>query len=627
VGAYTQTDGSTNLVGGDLGSTAPLIFTGGVLSGTGTVNGTVTGDAVTINAGSSPGTLNINGNLNLSPNSVVNVELGGTGAGQFDVINVTGTANLDGTLNILGYGGYDGVTGDSYTVTTWAAYTGGFATINQAQNFTASETYNNTDFALDVGGLYNYWVGGSGDWSNPANWSRNAVPTAGEAVVLDVPGTATITISGGTNNISNLTSSEDVVLSGGVLDIATLMTVNGSFTQTGGTVDGLGALDVNGLLLWSGGDQTGGGTTFANGGISFTGAGARTLNNRILDITGPVSLGSGETLTVANGSTINGAGTFVNQGVLNLVDSTLGMALNNAGTVNADGANAIAGGALTNTGAVNVYSGNTALASGQVHLNQGIIDIAAGSTLDVGAGSSLVNDTIGIIRGRGSLDASGIGASLINNGSINPGTSPGILTVLGNFPGTGILNIELGGTTPGSGYDQLNISGQGSLTGTLNVSFWNGYTPNVGDSFQILNYGTAGTLTPTINGPAGYTFTVTDGGTYALLTVTGAPAAPPAATPPAAPPPANTTPPDTGFVPAEPVYTLPGNDYAPYEDALVFFANDVINIVVSLDEQWWSASAGDLVYGGAQGYYSSAIVVSDTRGGEVTAAKEDLACR
>jgi hypothetical protein len=51
------------------------------------------------------------------------------------------------------------------------------------------------------------------------------------------------------------------------------------------------------------------------------------------------------------------------------------------------------------------------------------------------------------------------------------------------------LNIELGGTTPGSQYDQIHVTGQLTLGGTLNVWLTGGFAPAAGNSFDILDWG------------------------------------------------------------------------------------------------------------------------------------------
>jgi hypothetical protein len=46
--------------------------------------------------------------------------------------------------------------------------------------------------------------------------------------------------------------------------------------------------------------------------------------------------------------------------------------------------------------------------------------------------------------------------------------------------------IEIAGTTKGAQYDSLTIAGAVSLSGALNVELINGFTPNAGQSFNIL---------------------------------------------------------------------------------------------------------------------------------------------
>ena len=53
-------------------------------------------------------------------------------------------------------------------------------------------------------------------------------------------------------------------------------------------------------------------------------------------------------------------------------------------------------------------------------------------------------------------------------------------------PGNYTLTVELAGLASGSQYDALNVSGSATLGGALNVSFLGGFTPALGDSFDIL---------------------------------------------------------------------------------------------------------------------------------------------
>ncbi len=76
---------------------------------------------------------------------------------------------------------------------------------------------------------------------------------------------------------------------------------------------------------------------------------------------------------------------------------------------------------------------------------------------------------------------------------------------------TETLTVDLGGTTPCAGYGRFNVAQSLTLNGpNLNVVLTNGFTPTLGQSFQILTWsgtlnGTFGAITlPTL--PAGLTW-------------------------------------------------------------------------------------------------------------------------
>lgn len=71
--------------------------------------------------------------------------------------------------------------------------------------------------------------------------------------------------------------------------------------------------------------------------------------------------------------------------------------------------------------------------------------------------------------------------------------------VLGNFTTT---TMELGGTTRGTQYDAIDVAGKLTLGGTLTVTLINSFSPALGNSFNLFDWGTkAGTFT-TVNVPA-----------------------------------------------------------------------------------------------------------------------------
>lgn len=154
LGGYSQSSGTTTLNGGNV--VGDVTLNGGSLGGSGTITGNLVNIGGNVAPGFSPGTLNIVGNMTLGAGSVTTLELGGTGAGQYDVINVTGLATLGGTLNINYWGGFSGT--GNFPVMTWGTSSGSFATINYpVAGFTMS--YGSGGMTLDLASLVSPLIG------------------------------------------------------------------------------------------------------------------------------------------------------------------------------------------------------------------------------------------------------------------------------------------------------------------------------------------------------------------------------------------------------------------------------------------------------------------------------------
>ena len=135
--------------------------------------------------------------------------------------------------------------------------------------------------------------------------------------------------------------------------------------------------------------------------------------------------------------------------------------------------------AFNNSGSVEIQSGT--LSFGTTFLQ------TAGSTRLRGGG---ITGSLNIVGG--TLSGSGnIGGAVTSAGTVMPGSSPGTLNLMNTYvqADTGTLQIEIGGATVGNGYDQLNVTGSATLAGTLAVSLVNGFTPQLGDSFEIMTFG------------------------------------------------------------------------------------------------------------------------------------------
>lgn len=232
----------------------------------------------------------------------------------------------------------------------------------------------------------------------------------------------------------------------------------------------------NGTATWSG--------------ASITGQGAATFrNNGSLTTTGDVAF-------VFGGS--GGAAVFHNTGSYTRADG--GGVANFGGTV------------ITNSGSMTVNRGGFAVSgpfvqtSGSAHLGT---NFSANGGLRIEAGT---------FTGRG-----GVAGALYNNGTLNPGASPGLIAGA-TFTNTAasVLNVELGGATaPGTNYDQIRLSGAATLGGVLNVSFANNFAPTLSNRFTILTTPSrAGTFSGVVP-PPGVTLNTIYSTTNVVLEVVG----------------------------------------------------------------------------------------------------------
>ncbi|MCB1124952.1 MAG: Ig-like domain-containing protein, partial [Verrucomicrobiae bacterium] len=110
--------------------------------------------------------------------------------------------------------------------------------------------------------------------------------------------------------------------------------------------------------------------------------------------------------------------------------------------------------------------------------------------------------------GSDSTAAGEIRASLINHGILRPGTSPGRLTITGDFTQTseGKLVFEVAGDEPGVGFDRLAVLGTAVLDGTLEATVVDDYEAPLDAVFTILTaaevHGQFGSLADLFAGPS-----------------------------------------------------------------------------------------------------------------------------
>jgi hypothetical protein len=229
---------------------------------------------------------------------------------------------------------------------------------------------------------------------------------------------------------------------------------------------------VTDTMVWRGGVLRGTGVTSgpATAVIQIIGTATKELSQRTLDNFGLATWTAGE-LTIEEGAILNNltGALFEAQASDCLCGGTGAVgAFNNSGTlvVAVPGASLYEDGVpITNSGIIEIQSGTFEVAQPLTHL----------------AG--------GVLQGNGTLDMDFGGGFADLSGDVNPGTSPGILTIISDLPqgSQSTINIELNGTVVGAEYDRLAISGLTTLGGSLDVTV--GFAPALADTFTVLTFG------------------------------------------------------------------------------------------------------------------------------------------
>ena len=320
----------------------------------------------------------------------------------------------------------------------------------------------------------------------------------------DVEATGLLLISGGafapawTTNFGEIRLGADsspgaALLAGGGLGNYGLVTGDGRISASLTNLEGgLVSVGPGQRLLLTGGENSNGGTMTTTGGEIEA---LRALNN-----TGQINVVDG---TFSVGGALN------NGGQINVVDGTfsVGGILMNIGPssyISGQGNVTLrAGNVLSNTGTVG-FSAATAGLYGDIYNGAGgLIAVAGESTatfvgtvenfgdIYVGDGSKAV--FLSRVSGTGDFPGGG-DVEFVDGFSPSPGASPAAVSFGGDviFAASALLEIELGGTTAGDDYDMLDIAGDLTPGGTLQVVLIDDFAPSVGDTFDILDWDTLG---------------------------------------------------------------------------------------------------------------------------------------
>ena len=385
---------------------------------------------------------------------------------------------------------------------------------------------------------------------------------------LTIDGGGILNLPGSGNRVTTTTVTSGIIDSDGDLAINTVLNLTaGIFRGAGTTTVASGAaFNVDGNFLFEDNDLVNNGTLTVSADLSLGLLNTVTNNSGgVIDITGDFDM-------VGGGSSVDNAGVWRKSGgasdsFSDLIVTNTGSIESQSGRFNLNGPGDHSGGTLfANTGSfvlTNSHSfdrdssinGSGDLTASGNHNNAAVINKStagdtryfvttfnanSGSTINISAGSltidnfvnnfgtvtltnnttlntapTFVNRTGGLVQGVGTVDAT----TFINQGNVGPGNSPDILVINGDLDldPTSVLDFEIGGTTPGpTGHDQIVVTGNVTLDGTINATLFGGFTPSDGNIFDIILGTIVGGSFATENLPVN--FTLADFGDRVRLT-------------------------------------------------------------------------------------------------------------
>jgi hypothetical protein len=352
------------------------------------------------------------------------------------------------------------------------------------------------------------WIGegNATSWSDPKNWSTDALPGTGDDVVIDAAAHGGGVASSGNVAIHSLMSGKPLTINGGSFAVSSVSSVNSNLILSGGTFGGTGIVTVSGpSSMWS--DGTLSGTVINAGTLTLTtGTSTKTLTGTLTN-TGTIAVTGGSAIFPgSNGVTINNqAGAVFDFQADTGLESRIpdagaasGLSFNNAGTLKksaGSGTTSIQFPFNDTGGSVLVATGNLAFSAAATFSGTTTLGGAAALNLTGGgsfAGTATLAGAVSLNAGTYTLadgvSLGGSGALQLNGATVSVG---GVVTVAS-------LNMA-GGTLGGTG-----TLGAGShvtwADGAVSGAFTNAGTLTI----------TAGTSTKTLTG------TLTNTGTVAV---------------------------------------------------------------------------------------------------------------
>ncbi|MBZ9709428.1 autotransporter-associated beta strand repeat-containing protein [Mesorhizobium sp. ESP7-2] len=508
--------GGLYINGDQSAATGPTNVNSGTLGGTGIIGGDVfvdvAGRLAPGDLGAAPGTLTINGSLQLAAGSNLDYSFGQAGVvgGAYnDLTVVHGDLTLDGTINVTEAPGgnfgpgiyrvisYDGTRTDNgldsnsptHIVQTSIAGQVNLVDISaMTLNFWDGDAGPKSNDAVN-GGNGTWRAAGDDNWTGPDGDINAAFSNGSFAIFAGTAGTVDVDNTNGQVQAAGMQFATDgYLIQGQSIELlgpqATIRVGDGTVPGAGyvatiaATLEGtsqlvktdLGTLVLGGSNTYSGGTAIGGGTLQVS------------ADTNLGDAAGALSFDNGATLqntaafSSARGVTLDaGGGTFQTD-----ADLTLSGLIGGAGGFTKTGNTA-----LKLTGA-NSYAGPTTVAAGGLYVDG-----------DQSAATGLTSVQIGAtLGGKGTI---GGNVSVADGATLSPGSAdgtPGTLAIAGDLTlsGGSILNYSFGQANVAGGTlnDLTTVGGNLVLDGTLNVTVSPGgsFGPGI---YRVFDY--SGTLT------------------------------------------------------------------------------------------------------------------------------------
>jgi T5SS/PEP-CTERM-associated repeat protein len=468
-----------------------------------TMGGATLGDAV-----GSVGTLNVNAGAvtAIVPNAYTRIDVGGSGTGNVNVFNGS-SLTIQGVLALgtnAGSSGSLSVSGASVSLNGDGRFVVGLDGSGNATIAGGGVVSNLALFTIggDVGSVGTATIDGA----------LSRVDAPGAVIIVGASGAGALAIkNGGQVRTFGAIVSEDLGSHGSVsIDgLGSLLNVTkqtleigyhgtGSLSATNGghlisaaseinyassaVIDGTGSLWTTTTSL----------TFRNNGALSVTNGGQVTSQAGYIGEFGSLVNGGAVAISGQGSSWTNSGSIIIIPGLLSGSTATANLLIKSGGTVSCSTSSISSVGA--SRGSAIIDGAGSTWSTTNNFTDGGLLTVTSGGRVTVGG--LLTITSLGTLQGN-----SMVVGNVKNGGVVSPGTSPGVLTINGNYAQdpTGILQIELASPTS---FDRLPISGTATLDGTLKLSLLGGYTPAVGDSFDILDWQTESGTFSTLQLPA-----------------------------------------------------------------------------------------------------------------------------